>query len=80
MGRKIFVSYKYWDTDVKPLPHVGTMTKVRDYVNYIEDNIIDPSDNIYKGKGETRIYLIKVKTTFGAISKIKYTIALLQSY
>ena len=51
MGRKIFVSYKYWDTDVKPLPHVGTMTKVRDYVNYIEDNIIDPTDNIYKGEG-----------------------------
>ena len=40
MGRKVFVSYKYKDKDVKALPGVEPYTWVRDYVDYIEDHIV----------------------------------------
>ena len=50
MGHKIFVSYKYHDTDVASLTNWRTITKCRDYVDYIEEHIIGPSGNIYKGE------------------------------
>ena len=50
MGRKIFVSYKYKDRDVKELPGVVSFTWVHDYVEYIADKIIGSSENIYKGE------------------------------
>ena len=50
MGRKVFVSYKYNDSNVQNLPGVGLLTKVRDYVDYIERKIIGNSRDIYKGE------------------------------
>ena len=49
MGRKIFVSYKYKDNNVKVLPGVNQTTWPCDYVNYIRDNILN-GDDIYKGE------------------------------
>lgn len=52
MGRKIFVSYKYWDSDVAFLPEISDGTqKVRDYVTWIEKRM-GKSDNIYKGESD----------------------------
>lgn len=48
--RKIFVSYKYKDTDVKPLPYTDQPTKCRDYVDFIE-NYLDIVEHVYKGEG-----------------------------
>lgn len=50
MGKKIFVSYKYADNQVKNLPF-HTDSTVRDYVTKFEE-ILDISDNIYKGESE----------------------------
>lgn len=49
MGRKIFVSYKYKDYDVKIMPNVMQPTWPCDYVNYIKENILT-NDDIYKGE------------------------------
>ena len=48
MGRKIFVSYKYADDDVKNLNWRENST-VRDYVTKFEEKL-ENSDNIYKGE------------------------------
>ena len=51
MGRKIFVSYKYQDDNVRKLVNVIGPTWPSDYVEYIYKNIInETSDNIYKGE------------------------------
>lgn len=49
MGRKIFVSYKYKDSDVESLAGITQPTWPCDYVDYIKDNILDDAD-IYKGE------------------------------
>lgn len=49
MGRKIFVSYKHQDSDVKALPGVPYVTRPCDYVDYIKENVLS-SDDIYKGE------------------------------
>ena len=48
MGRKIFVSYKYKDNDVKSLNGYSS-TWPRHYVDYLKDNILS-DDHIYKGE------------------------------
>lgn len=50
MGHKVFVSYKYQDNDVQPLPNVTQPTWPCDYVDYIKDVIFSKDDNIYKGE------------------------------
>ena len=50
MGRKIFISYKYKDNDVKELKNVTGPTWPCDYVSYIENAILS-ADDIYKGEG-----------------------------
>ncbi len=49
MGRKIFISYKYKDYDVKELSIDTRPTWPCDYVNYIKDVVLE-SDDIYKGE------------------------------
>lgn len=53
MGKKIFVSYKYADTDVEELSghSLWNPTKVRDYVDKIE-NYLDSTNHIYKGESD----------------------------
>lgn len=47
MGRRVFTSYKYADTQVRALPGVGNKpTRVRDYVNYLEE-IFTEIDDLY---------------------------------
>jgi hypothetical protein len=48
MGKKIFVSYKFADSDVYPLAGQLSST-VRNYVDNIED-YLDSTDDIYKGE------------------------------
>lgn len=51
MGRKIFVSYKYWDNDVYAVPNITSDTpKVRDYVSWLEKKFNERSDHKYKGE------------------------------
>jgi len=50
MGRKIFVSYKFADSNVQILDSKCDTT-VRDYVTKFEE-VLDVSDNIYKGESE----------------------------
>lgn len=49
MGRKVFVSYKYKDYNVKTMANVTQPTWPCDYVNYIRDNVLS-GDDIYKGE------------------------------
>ena len=49
MGRKVFVSYKFRDDDVKNLPNVPLSTWPCDYVDYIKNHILS-DDDIYKGE------------------------------
>lgn len=50
MGRKIFVSYKFADSQVENLSLWSNST-VRDYVTEFE-NLLDSSDHIYKGESD----------------------------
>jgi len=52
MGRKIFISYKYADSNVNNISgSIWGSSTVRDYVDKIEE-IIDSSDHIYKAESD----------------------------
>lgn len=49
MGHKVFVSYKYQDDDVRMIPGVIQPTWPCDYVDYIQNKVLSPTD-VYKGE------------------------------
>ena len=53
MGRKIFISYKYWDSNVYAVPRITTENpKVRDYVSWLEEKFKERSSHYYKGESD----------------------------
>lgn len=53
MGRKIFISYKYADTNVYPVPRFNEYNpKVRDYVSWLEDKFKNRTEHYYKGESD----------------------------
>ena len=63
MGKKIFVSYKYADSNVKNLNYYSNFT-VRSYVDYLEGLL--GRNNIYKGEhdGEDLYKFYKVSSNY----------------
>ena len=52
MGRKVFVSYKYADDQVKPLTDsIFDDTKVRDYIDKLQE-YLDAEDEVNKGEAD----------------------------
>lgn len=49
MGRKVFVSYKYKDNNVKKIPDAVQPTWPCDYVDYIKNKVLS-DDDVYKGE------------------------------
>lgn len=54
MGKKIFISYKYADNNVKNINGIGLFSTctVRDYVDKVEEELEDKTEHIYKGESD----------------------------
>ncbi len=87
MGRKIFVSYKYADGNVYPVPYISDyQPKVRDYVTWLEKKFTDRTEHIYSSDLSDKsslscspLYMCSVLSVnrlniFGRSLKIKYMI------
>ena len=73
MERKIFVSYKYADGNVYPVPYISDyQPKVRDYVTWLEKNLQIELSTYIKANMIMRIYQINRMNIFGRSLKIKY--------
>lgn len=64
MGRKIFVSYKYSDRQVKQLPCTNGTT-AHDYVDKLQ-GLIEETDNIYKGEDDGEDMSVLADATIGS--------------
>ncbi len=51
MGKAIFVTYKYADSLVEPLPNIQGETTARQYVDLIAD-FLEENDNLFKGEDD----------------------------
>lgn len=72
MGRKIFVSYKYADSNVKQLDPVWLKTTTaRDYVDLFEKKL-DKTNHIYKGESDGEDLSMLSESTI--YEKLKYRI------
>ena len=49
MGHNVFVSYKYKDTNVRPLPNITPYTWGRDYVDVLE-KLLPDNGHVYCGE------------------------------
>lgn len=55
MGKKIFISYKYWDNDVASVPRFSDeQPKVRDYVSWLEEKFTNRTEHYYKGEKDSQ--------------------------
>mgnify|MGYP002508584882 CR=1 FL=1 len=55
MGRKIFISYKYWDENVYSVPKFSNSSpKVRDYVSWLEEKFQNRTEHYYKGEKDNQ--------------------------
>lgn len=53
MGNKIFISYKYNDTNVQSIPATANNNpKVRDYVTWLENKFTNRTEHVYKGESD----------------------------
>ena len=52
MANKVFVSYKYSDSYVKPMGGVGSITTARNYVDVFERKVKDQGIEVYKGESD----------------------------
>ena len=52
MGHKIFISYKYADSNVSKITNHWERDTVRDYVDALEKYIKDKSEHVYKGESD----------------------------
>lgn len=69
MGRKVFISYKYLDTNVRQIPDIlylqNRRTRVRDYVDKLQELIGE--DNINKGEKDGEDMSVLEDTTIQSI-------------